>query len=92
MRHAHRRRSRLWHATTPRELLDTLRHISDHSASAHAMLMNASILRRPNAAEGIARATLRHSSGASRRGTRSCGAASDFLHFYWGKQARAHVR
>ena len=28
-------------ATTPRELLDTLRHISDHSASAHAMLMNA---------------------------------------------------
>lgn len=76
-------------ATTPRELLDTLRHISDHSASAHAMLMNASILRRPNAAEDIARATFALIRREPPRDAKL--RAKHFLHFYWGKKP-AHVR
>ena len=76
-------------ATTPRELLDTLRHISDHSASAHAMLMNASILRRPSAAEDIARATFALIRREPPRDAKL--RAKHFLHFYWGKKP-AHVR
>ena len=76
-------------ATTPRELLDTLRHISDHSASAHAMLMNAPILRRPNAAEDIARATFALIRREPPRDAKL--RAKHFLHFYWGKKP-AHVR
>ncbi len=76
-------------ATTPRELLDTLRHISDHSASANAMLMNASLLRRPHAAEAIARATFALIRREPPRDPKL--RAKHFLHFYWGNKP-AHVR
>ena len=46
------------HVTTARELLDTLRHVARNPESAHAMLINGSFLRHPNAAEDIARPTL----------------------------------
>ena len=37
-----------------RELLDTLRHVARNPESAHAMLINGSFLRHPDAAEDIA--------------------------------------
>ena len=76
-------------AATPRELLDTLRHISEHPASADAMLVNASLLRRPHAADAIASATFDLitrepvADGKLR--------ARRFAHFYWGRKP-AHTR
>ncbi len=46
------------HATTTRELISTLRHIDQHPESIKAMLVNASLLRRPDAALDIASKTL----------------------------------
>ena len=76
-------------ATTPRELLDTLRHIDDHSASADAMLINASLLRRPQAAQDIARATFDLIMKEPPRDPKL--RAKHFLHFYWGHKP-AHTR
>lgn len=76
-------------ATTPRELLDTLRHISEHPASADAMLINASLLRRPRAAEDIARATFALIAKEPVRDAKL--RARHFLHFYWGRKP-AHTR
>ena len=47
------------HATTARELLDTLRHVSRNPQSTDAMLINGSFLRRPDAARDIAHAAMR---------------------------------
>ena len=47
------------HVTTARELLALLRHVEEHPESAQAMLVNASFLRKPNAATDIAAAALR---------------------------------
>ncbi len=44
------------HVTTFRELVSTLRHIETHPESTRALLLNASFLRRPNAAVDIAQA------------------------------------
>lgn len=76
-------------ATTPRELLDTLRHISGHPASADAMLVNASLLRRPGAAVDIARATFRLIEKEPVHDPKL--RARHFLHFYWGRKP-AHTR
>ncbi len=45
------------HVTTLRELVSTLRHIETHPESTRALLLNASFLRRPNAAIDIALAS-----------------------------------
>lgn len=76
-------------ATTPRELLDTLRHISERPASADAMLINASLLRRPRAAMDIARATFRLIAKEPVRDGKL--RARHFMHFYWGRKP-AHTR
>ena len=76
-------------AATPRELLDTLRHISEQPASADAMLINASLLRRPHAAADIARATFRLIAKEPVRDGKL--RAKRFLHFYWGRKP-AHTR
>ena len=76
-------------ATTPRELLDTLRHISEQPASADAMLINASLLRRPRAAEAIAKATFSLIAKEPVHDARLRG--KHFLHFYWGRKP-AHTR
>lgn len=76
-------------ATTPRELLDTLRHISEHPASADAMLINASLLRRPHAAAAIARATFELIAKEPPDDAKL--RAKHFLHFYWGRKP-AHTR
>ncbi len=49
------------HVTTFRELMDTLKHIEAHPESTQAMLINASFLRKPDAAIDIACAALRMS-------------------------------
>ena len=77
------------HATTARELLDTLRHVSRYPQSTDAMLINGSFLRRPDAARDIAHAAMRlagkppESDDPIRR--------KHFLHFYWGRKP-AHIR
>ncbi len=77
------------HVTTWRELLDTLRHIDKNPASIESMLVNASFLRRPDAALDIARAALdlaahepSHDEAMRRK---------RFAHFYWGDKP-AHIR
>ncbi len=76
-------------ATTPRELLDTLRHISEHPASADAMLINASLLRRPHAADAIAAATFDLIAKEPPRDGKL--RSRHFAHFYWGRKP-AHTR
>lgn len=77
------------HATTARELLDTLRHVSRNPQSTDAMLINGSFLRRPDAARDIAHAAMRlagkppEDDDPIRR--------KHFLHFYWGRKP-AHIR
>lgn len=77
------------HVTTARELLDTLRHVAKNPESAHAMLINGSFLRRPNAAEDIAKATLRLI--AEPKNPDDPRYRKHLLHFYWGKKP-AHIR
>lgn len=76
-------------ATTARELFDTLRGIQDNPRSIQAMLVNASLLRHPGAAEAIARLTLELADPAEQLPTRTD--VRHFLHFYWGHKP-AHVR
>lgn len=77
------------HVTTARELLDTLRHVAKNPESAHAMLINGSFLRHPDAAEDIAKATLRLI--AEPKNPDDPRYRKHFLHFYWGKKP-AHIR
>lgn len=77
------------HVTTARELLDTLRHVARNPESAHAMLINGSFLRHPNAAEDIANATLRLI--AAPKNPDDPRYRKHLLHFYWGKKP-AHIR
>lgn len=77
------------HVTTWRELLDTLRHIDRNPASAEAMLVNGSFLRRPEASLDIARATLELAQDAS--SPDEALRRKRFAHFYWGHKP-AHTR
>lgn len=77
------------HVTTARELLDTLRHVARNPESAHAMLINGSFLRHPDAAEDIAKATLRLI--AEPKNPDDPRYRKHFLQFYWGKKP-AHIR
>ena len=77
------------HVTTSRELIDTLRHVNEHPESTHAMLINASFLRKPDAAIDIAQATL---DLAAREPSEDAKLRKKhFLHFYWGNKP-AHTR
>ncbi len=76
-------------ATTARELFNTLKGIQENPKSIDAMLVNASLLRHPNAATDIARRTLALADPATDLPTRTD--ARHFLHFYWGHKP-AHVR
>ena len=71
-------------------LLDTLRHISGHSAGAHAMLMNASILRRPQRRRGHRPATFALIRREPPRDAKL--RAKHFLHFYWGRSRPTSAR
>ena len=72
------------HATTAHELIATLNHIHEHPEALRALLVNANALRRPRAAEDIARATM-SLVGVPRERERH------FAEFYRGGRP-AHVR
>ena len=72
------------HATTPRELLATLRHLHSYPSSIKAMLVNGEALRRPEAAHDVASATLDLV-------PRDCSSKRHFAEFYWGGKP-AHTR
>lgn len=86
------------HATTTRELISTLRHIDRHPEAIKAMLVNASFLRRPDAALDVARMAL----DIGCCGESASGSVPDaakpraprkkhFVHFYFGGKP-AHTR
>lgn len=77
------------HVTTKRELIESLRHISENVQSTNAMLVNGSYLRRPLAAIDIAKATMRLVD-ERKEGTIKP-VRKRFLWFYWGKKP-AHIR
>lgn len=77
------------HVTTARELLDALRHIAKNPESMHAMLVNGSFLRRPNAARDVATATLRLV--AAPKNATDVRYHKHFMWFYWGSKP-AHIR
>ena len=73
------------HATTSRELITTLYRVQQRPESLAALLINASLLRRPDAADKIVLETMRlvkHGCPAGKR---------HFAEFYWGDKP-AHVR
>ena len=72
------------HATTPCELLGTLRHLHANPGSIKAMLINGEALRRPNAARDVASATLDLI-------PHDCSSRRHFAQFYWGGKP-AHTR
>lgn len=72
------------HVTTPRELIITLRHLHDNPDSIKAMLINANVLRRPEAACDIVAATMERVGVAQDR-------EKHFAEFYWGGKP-AHTR
>jgi processive 1,2-diacylglycerol beta-glucosyltransferase len=77
------------HVTTARELVDELRQIEDHPQMTDAVLVNASFMRRPDAALDIARATLRLVNSEKHPGDKIY--KKHFMHFYWGDKP-AHIR
>ena len=77
------------HVTTSRELVDTLRHVNAHPESTHAMLINASFLRKPDAALDIAAATFKLVAAEPSHDARL--RRKHFAHFYWGGKP-AHTR
>ncbi len=72
------------HVTTARELIFTLRHLHDHPESLKALLINGEAIRRPEAAEDIAIATMGLVGKAQSHRRR-------FAEFYWGGKP-AHIR
>lgn len=72
------------HATTSRELIMQLRHLHEHPEALHALLVNASALRRPNAAEDVVRSTMQLVGVP-------CERERHFAEFYWGGKP-AHTR
>lgn len=77
------------HATTSRELLEALRRVSEHPESISSLLVNASILRRPNAALDIAKRTM--TLAADEQYHNPFTDHRHFGRFYWGKSP-AHPR
>ena len=77
------------HVTTARELAYALRHINKNPESTRSMLVNASFLRKPEAALDIARATLALAGPDALPNPRA--AKRHFVHFYLGGKP-AHTR
>ena len=77
------------HVTTTRELAYTLRHIDKNPESTRALLLNATFLRKPEAALDIARATLELAGPDALPNPRA--SKRRFLHFYLGGKP-AHTR
>ncbi len=78
-----------FHVTTTRELYDLLLQIEAHPQMTEAIKYNAELIRRPDAAMEIAKATL-----AAIHGTPPADESlhrKHFLHFYWGRKP-AHIR
>lgn len=72
------------HATTARELVSTLERLHRNPEALHALLVNADSLRRPHAAEDVAKAAMRLVGSPCKR-------ERHFAEFYWGDKP-AHVR
>ena len=72
------------HVTTARELLETLRHVHYNPRSLKGLLLNGEILRRPYAADDIAKAAVRLAGTTQPR-------RRHLFEFYWGGKP-AHIR
>lgn len=72
------------HVTTARELILMLRRLDDNPAALKALLINADILRRPNAAEDIVKQTMKLVGTSKKR-------EKHFAEFYLGGKP-AHIR
>ena len=72
------------HVTTARELLETLRHVHYNPRSLKGLLLNGEILRRPYAADDIAKAAVRLAGTTQPR-------RRHLFEFYWGGKP-AHSR
>ena len=72
------------HATTARELIMTLRHLSDNPYALRALLVNANALCHPHAAEDIVRSTMQLVGKPKHR-------EKHFAEFYFGDKP-AHIR
>lgn len=77
------------HVTTWRELLESLRHVARNPQSTQAMLINGSIIRRPEAALDVARAAFRLAEKSEAGELRM--SRKRFIWLYWGKKP-AHIR
>lgn len=77
------------HVSTPRELAGTAENLVKNPGSARAMLENAALLRKPDAATDIA-ATALELSRESKQDRATLG-YRHFLHIYWGEKP-AHTR
>lgn len=78
-----------FHVTTWRELMDILQQIDANRESTDAILVNASLIRRPDAAMDIARATIGLIESEKNPGSPLY--RKHFMHFYWGGKP-AHIR
>lgn len=78
-----------YHVTTWRELLDILRQINEHPRMTDGILVNASLIRRPDAAMEITKATIDLIDAEP--DTTSPLYNKRFLRFYWGDKP-AHIR
>lgn len=79
------------HVTTARELIDALNSVDAHPERVEAMVVNANLLRKPDAALDIAKIALRLSTmTAEKRHMWNPGKANIF-EFYWGDKP-AHIR
>ena len=72
------------HVTTPRELVAALQRIDEHPEALKALLVNGEALKRPHAAEDIARATMERVGVPMER-------KKHLVEFYWGGKP-AHTR
>ncbi len=78
-----------YHVTTSRELQDLLLLIESHPHMTDAIKYNADLIRRPDAAMEIAKATLDLIRGIPKQDEKLL--KKRFLHFYWGGKP-AHIR
>lgn len=78
-----------FHVTTSRELLELLNKINLHPEITRAIQVNASLIKKPNAAMDIAKATIALI-GTQRQNTDPI-LRKHFMHFYWGHRP-AHIR
>ena len=72
------------HVTTERELMATLKHLHNNSSIFDAMLVNGEVLRRPFAAQDIAKAALAYKKS-------DVDPKKHFISLYWGDKP-AHTR